>query len=200
MDKPTLVETGRSTATVYHFRPTGEERRFGGWAHCVVNDETGELLITSDWTDACGHGWGAGALGSARPTLTHFLAEERTCFDYFAGKLLRGTDRAQCFSPERTVAAMRKRVIEYRREGRLTKAVAREQWDSVVGLDGYHHHCDFEAHVPEEWNETIAPWWDDVRTEPTREWNALVGWILPALAEACRAELTRRAAVEVAAP
>ena len=158
-----------------------------------MNDVTGELEIQSDWTDACGYRWNVEHLGCA--TLTEFLARDRGGhYGYLVGKLL-SPDRRMRFSPEETVKAMRRRVIEARRAASLDAAAARELWDSLDELESVDNRDDFYRQVIDvtSYREHIGDPWDDGCDAPTREAIALDKVILPALADACHRELARRA-------
>ena len=194
MTTPAILETGRSTATAYHFK----DDRFG-WAICTVNDTTGELAIQSDWTDACGHRWNVNHLGGGA-TLTEFLAEDRGgYYDYLVNKLL-PTGRREQFSAERTVAAMRRRVIDARRAGDLTRDAARGLWDSFDELLGCDDAGEFFRLVPEDYSAAFDDVYEDVREEPTNDARALETFILPALVDACRREVARRLLVAAHGP
>jgi hypothetical protein len=187
-----LVETARSTATVYHFRsPPGPTAWVGGWALCTVNDATGELLIQSDWTDACGYLWGTAHLGC--PTLTDFPAQDHGgLFDYLVGKLL-PPERRERFSPEATVKEMRRRVVAGRRDGGLARDEARELWDALGELDHYEDRGEFFARLDDTaYGNHFSDTFEDAREAPTRDAIALGTIILPALAEACQREVARR--------
>ena len=196
-----LTEANRSTATAYHFRsPPGKTAWCGGWAICTVNDATGELLIQSDWTEACGHRWNVNHLGC--PTLTEFLAQDRGgYYDYLIGKLL-PPDRRERFSAEETVKEMHRRIAQARREGDLTRGAARDLWSDVGDLEGYDDRDDFYRHLEDdtEYGKHFSNTFEDAREVPTREVVALETIILPALVKACRSELARRGAVATNGP
>jgi hypothetical protein len=184
-----LVAT--STATTYRFR---SPEPLYGWACCTVNDSTGELTITSDWGN-WGHRWNTNHLGL--PSLTEFIADRTAC-DYLAGKLVLGDGRR--FSAEKTTAALRRLIVERRRDrydGTLTRDVARELWDELGNLeDDCGDSCDlYFERLPADFIDLVCsePWHYSA-SEPTPEYRQLVGVILPALVEACRAEVARRAA------
>lgn len=186
-----LAETGRSTATTYHFRsPPGATAWFGGWATATVNDATGELSIQSDWTGACAYRWHVDHLGC--PTLTEFLARDRD-FDYLVDKLL-PSDRRKRFCPKATVEEMRRRVVERRWSGGLDRATARELWDGLGELAGYDDAGDFFDHLEDDtgYGDRFSDTFEDAREVPTSEATALERIILPALVEACRREVERR--------
>lgn len=83
-------------ATTYRFTdPSGH-----GWgAYCTVNDQTGELIINSDW-GSWTYMWSPDPKHIGNATLTHFIGE-RGGVDYIAMKLL-GRRGAVCFSAEAT--------------------------------------------------------------------------------------------------
>jgi hypothetical protein len=174
-----LRETGRSTATAYHFRGRG------GWAICTVNDATGELLIVSDWTDGCGFRWHTAHLGC--PTLTEFLAHDRGGhYDYLVGER---------FSADETVKAMRERVLHLRRDGELTRGEARATWEALDDLRGCNDDREFFEGVfrlDSGGRDAFPEPWEFARMVRTRDAWALDTFILPALAAACQRELERR--------
>ncbi len=185
-----LAETARSTATTYHFRsPPCTTSRVGGWALCTVNDTTGELLIQSDWTEACGHRWPVDSLG--RPTLTDFLAGAH--FDYLVDKLL-PPERRKRFCPESTVKHMRCLVVERRKLGGISRGGARELWDALGELISIDDSRDFLTHLngDTDYCEHFDDVYEDLREVPTSDAHALATIILPALVEACRREVERR--------
>lgn len=189
-----LAETGRSTATTYHFRsPPGATAWWGGWALCTVNDATGELSIQSDWTGSCGYRWDVGHLGC--PTLTEFLAQDRGgYYDYLVGKLL-PAERRERFSPEATVKEMRRRVLDARRCLDIDRLLARQIWDALGELTSIDDSRDFVTHLngDTDYCEHFDDVYEDLREEPTSEATALTKIILPALVDACRREVERRA-------
>lgn len=202
MSKLELTAT-LTAATTYSFHTAGGGWR--SWALCTVNDETGELLITSDWGN-WSHRWDTGSLGS--PSLTAFIGD-RDAVDYIACKL-QGRLGGQRFSAERSVAAWRRALCERRlevgrreirdlrwgtewthRDLRLTRALAREIWDALgdtadehggsadLFLEHVYEIRGFTEHVDDTPYESLE-------TEQTPEDRALRDLILPALIDACR--------------
>lgn len=106
-----LILTTTHTATTYSFR--AEPGQFG-WACCTVNDDTGELLITSDW-GSWSHRWSADPRHLGAPTLTAFIGG-RSGVDYLARKLQNEGTNGRRWSAEATAAALRRRLCERRLE------------------------------------------------------------------------------------
>jgi hypothetical protein len=105
--QPTLELAGiTNAATTYSFR--GETR---GWALCTVNDQTGELIITSDW-GSWSYQWSPQPSHLGHATLTHFIGD-RAGPDYIADKLL-GRRGSYVFSAPETTKHLRKRLCEVR--------------------------------------------------------------------------------------
>lgn len=115
---PKLVLTSAKMASVtYSFVTEGDETTFRSWALCTVNDQTGELLITSDW-GSWSHQWYASPEVLGAPTLTAFIST-RGCVDYLARKLQGGSRGGERFSAERTAGALRRMLCKRRlRDGR----------------------------------------------------------------------------------
>lgn len=204
---PKLVASGQSTATTYHFRR--DDRDFG-WALCTVNDQTGELLITSDWGNWA-HRWPADPRSLGHPTLTHFIAArdawgEHAC-DYLANKLTTREQR-QRFDLRKTIAALRKLLCERRLEenrsgrdslllnrvGELNRHAARDLWNEIGDIDATDAtlFCERFMQLDDYQLITAAPW-ENLEYVPTTEYIVLRDGILPALVEACAAEVKRRA-------
>jgi hypothetical protein len=216
---PKLKLVSVSSAVTYRFEPAPEdkENRDFGWALCTVNDTTGELSIQSDWGN-WSHRWSANPNHLGAPTLTHFISN-RSSAHYLANKLSResGPRSGEEFDVDATIARFRRDLAERRlEEGRdgenrrkgyagspfdgkpLTCELAREIWDELGSLaecgrsadlfcerffriDGY-------AWVTEEpWERTIY--------SPTPAYKVLLGSILPALIEACRARVQSQVVV-----
>ena len=96
----TKVTAGSVT---YHLRPRDGDR--GEWALATVNDETGELAISSDWGNWTFR-WNTAHLG--RPSLTHFIADRDPghC-EYLADKLSSREER-EIFDVDETVRHMQR--------------------------------------------------------------------------------------------
>lgn len=187
-----LAETGRSVATVYHFRSgPGRTAWWGGWALCTVNDVTGELAIQSDWTEPCGYRWNVDHIGC--PTLTEFLTHDRSGhYDYLVGKLL-PADRQRRFCPQQTVKEMRGRVSAARFEFRIDRAAARSLWDELGELSRVDDRGEFYRQLEDtDYGQYFKDAWEHMAEVPTREAIALDKVILPALVDACRREVARR--------
>jgi hypothetical protein len=204
MNDPQLQLVRTSTgARTYHFRST---QPLGGWALCTVNDETGELLIVSDWGN-WSHIWNPKHLGS--PSLTRFIAD-REGYDYLANKLL-GSDGSWGLDADATVQKWRRRLAEARlRDGRAVRPpyylpydqrldadLAREIWHSLGSLlDDERNEAIFIEHALQI--EGFAHWvseepWKDTAHCHSHAYRVLVDFLLPALAKAC-AEIARHAA------
>lgn len=105
-----------STAAVtFYFRPDGAH---SGWALATVNNDTGELTIQSDWGN-WSHRWSAAGMperDGRRVTLMEFIADRTEDYcDYLADKLTGPEDR-NVFSPETTVAELRRLLLANRLE------------------------------------------------------------------------------------
>jgi hypothetical protein len=103
----TKVTTGGVT---YHLRPAADDHR-GEWALATVNDETGELVILSDWGNWAFR-WNTLHLG--RPSLTHFIADRDPghC-EYLADKLSTREER-EVFDVDETVLHMKRALLAAR--------------------------------------------------------------------------------------
>jgi hypothetical protein len=118
MTTPKLVLTSAKAASItYSFVTEGDETTFRSWALCTVNDQTGELLITSDW-GSWSHRWHASPEALGAPTLTAFIGT-RGDVDYLARKLQCEGRESTRFSEEKTTHALRRLLCETRlRDGR----------------------------------------------------------------------------------
>lgn len=240
---PKLKLARTHVATTYTFLPDDADKRHAGfgWAHCTVNDATGELAITSDWGN-WSNVWSPNPKHLGTPTLTHFIGERGSCH-YLADKLSVGNGGPRSgeeFDVDETIAKFRRILCErrleearawieyyrdddpedtpdvldtppswatkkrytgafYEREGEpLTRGIAREIWESLGSL----HECGRSADLFCErffridgysWI-TEEPWERTVYS-PTTGYMVLLHGILPALVEACAAEVKRRAGV-----
>lgn len=112
------------SATVYSFRGSGQWR---DWFIATIDDDAAVLSITSDYGE-WSHRW-----PSERETLTHSLAWS---FDrhYVSGKLTTREQR-QVYDPAATEKRIREHILEWRRQGDLTKEDARTAWDGLDDLD-----------------------------------------------------------------
>jgi hypothetical protein len=112
----------------YNVRSDG---RHEGWA-VVVIDSKGFLGVVSDYGNYAFH-W-----SSFGDDFRKFLREIDD--DYLYGKLMQGRD-AKVYDGEATLRGILKRIIELRREGRLTPDRARDEWtlakDSEINHDRF---------------------------------------------------------------
>ena len=193
---PRLVQSGKSTAATYHFRC--EPRGFG-WAMGTINDETGELQIMSDWGN-WSHRWSADPYHLGEPTLTHFIGSKAShrCH-YLADKLAR--EGGHAFDAEATVNKMRGTLVVERRRERLPAGLARDIWDGLGSLVECGRSSDlfierfFCIDGASDW-VTQEPW-EELVFSPTTGYMVLLHGILPALVDACAAEVRRRNAIVV---
>ncbi len=224
MRNPVLELTSRCTADAYVFHPVkgADGRRDFGWAICTVNDTTGELLVCSDWGNAS-HRWPASPENLGHPTLTHFIGE-RAGTDYMARKLLgnardefsaekttarlrerllevRRDDASAYGADEVGDSGGRSRRGGWSRRPILTRALARELWDALGEIAddlgsgrGEQVAALYFERLPGSIHDHLSDLYESSATEPTNEYRALVGWILPALVKACAAEVAKRAA------
>lgn len=111
-------------ATVYRVRSAGG---FGEWADASVRSWPGggQISIQSSF-GTFAHSWNA--IGDR--SFTAFLRALH--FDYFMTKT-RDADYRE-FDLDTTVAAIRKAILEARREKSLDKEQAREAWEEIDGL------------------------------------------------------------------
>lgn len=213
---PKFALTRTSVAKTYHFR-VDDPTPFG-WALCTVNDGTGELLITSDYGN-WSHRWSADPKHLGAPTLTHFIAD-RNAWDYLACKLL-GRSNCHEWDREATVREFRKRLVERRYEcgqrynrtpaclryadyleplrhhgnRMLTKEAAREMWDQLGEMEHAHDQREFIDTFMND--DDLMQWvseqpYEELQEKPSRDYLILAKGILPALIEACAAEVKQR--------
>lgn len=190
--------TSKTTATTYSFCCDGS---FSGWACCTVNDVTGELGIQSDW-GSWSYRWSTASLGC--PSLTHFLGD-RGSVNYMARKL---NGDGQAFSAKASRDALRARICERRLEdGRLerhhpqrqllSKEEARDCWDQLGDIANDCGNNSLDIFVQQLYQidgfgkVTEEPHYH-LATEQTSADRALREIVLPALIEACAAEVARR--------
>lgn len=105
-----VLKSARSMSVTYSFETEGD--RFRSWALCTVNDQTGELLISSDW-GSWSHRWNASPSALGAPTLTAFIGD-RGDVDYLARKLQKEGRGGQVFSTRETARALRWLLCERR--------------------------------------------------------------------------------------
>lgn len=105
-----VLKSARSMSVTYSFETEGNG--FKSWALCTVNDQTGELLISSDW-GSWSHRWNASPSALGAPTLTAFIGD-RGDVDYLARKLQKEGRGGQVFSTRKTARALRQLLCERR--------------------------------------------------------------------------------------
>jgi hypothetical protein len=162
-ETPKLVLTSaKAAATTYSFQTTGDG--FRSWALCTVNDQTGELLITSDW-GSWSHRWHASPEALGAPTLTAFIGG-RGDIDYLARKLQKEGRAGVCFSALKTARELNRLLCARRLEdGREQLENRREPEDWGRQRDRY-----TEAGLPLFSHRTVPTpsWKDPTRTERLR--------------------------------
>src|SRR5882757_1894032 len=122
-----VLKSAKAAATTYSFETEGEG--FRSWAVCTVNDQTGELLITSDW-GSWSYRWHASPEALGAPTLTAFIGN-RGEVDYLARKLQKEGRDETCFSAQKTAHALNRLLCARRLEdGReqLENRLEPEDW------------------------------------------------------------------------
>lgn len=207
--KPGPLKLGEVTtfATTYRFTdPSGH-----GWgAYCTVNDQTGELIINSDW-GSWSYMWSPDPRHIGNATLTHFIGE-RGGVDYIAMKLL-GRRGAVCFSADATLKHLQTEIAKRRLEhgqsrwvrsygaeeaarltGRqfLTKRTARELWDGLASIandvgdfDGSETLFIERAMQLDDIGLVAEELWEETQHVESNDWKILHDVILPALVAAC---------------
>lgn len=165
MKIPKLVLTSANTwSTTYSFVTEGEG--YKSWALCTVNDQTGELLITSDY-GSWSHRWHASPEAFGAPTLTAFIGT-RGDVDYLARKLQpRSQDRTR-FSAEGTARELHRLLCARRLEDGREQLECRLEPDDYDGgrLPNHLMGRYTEAGLPLiSYREVDAPTWQD----PTRK-------------------------------
>lgn len=138
-----IADVGTVIATTYRLRPVGDTRS-GDWCHATIDDEYWTLSITSD------HGnWSYRWNTETGRTLTAAIASDFGT-DYMACKLC--PDRSK-YDPDETEKGCKRRIIEARRDGDLTREEAREAWRGLedVGWDDERQTYDDLGNVPPAW-------------------------------------------------
>lgn len=195
---PALHLVATSRAITYRFEVA---EPLGGWACCSVNDDTGELNITSDWGN-WSHRWNTAHLGC--PSLTHFIGQ-RGDTGYLADKLM-SYDARKVFDGDATLEALRERIREVRREERwnrhnprLFADSANRLWDEdfpalCTDCDGHDAGRGADKFVEGYFKIECAtaiseePWFF-ICTEDAHAFLVLRDAILPALVAACAAQI-----------
>lgn len=154
-----------------------------GWAVVTIDDDTGTLLINSDWCN-CSHRWGRGPhLGVESQKLSDFIRQH---FDanYLARKLFYGK-KVEAYDERETERAVRTEIIRMRRDERLDRERARELWNSLKFVEWASADM-FVMSLPDDVSREVCggePWyWVGTRT--TSEFIAIQDIVLPALRDA----------------
>lgn len=165
MKAPKLVLTSAEAASItYTFVTEGEG--YKSWALCTVNDQTGELLITSDY-GSWSHRWHASPEALGAPTLTAFIGT-RGGVDYLARKLQPGSRDGTRFSADGTARELRKLLCARRLKDGREQLERRLEPDDYDGgrLPNHLMGRYTEAGLPlTSYREVDAPTWQD----PTRK-------------------------------
>jgi hypothetical protein len=151
---PELVSLGdpvKGTSRTWNF-----SFKHCGWAIFTLNDGTGEFSITSDWGNYS-HRWNVNHLGGGA-TLTQFIANAGP--EYIATKFSyeKGEGFREQFDPDETFKALKKLIIDERRNYAIDKEETRELWDQLVEWGENHL---LGATDP---NQAIADlsWWEEL--------------------------------------
>lgn len=154
----TLTLRSDSQGTAEYFRFTFEPL---GWAIFTINEKTGEFTITSDWGHYA-HRWNPDHTGS--PSMKHFIVTAGS--HYIVNKLCYNVHRQdkEQFQHDRSKDALRSQLIEWRRDGQLSKAKARHLW---AELDDVFYQADCwdeeESYIVQNWPRALyehieCPW------------------------------------------
>ncbi len=152
-----------------------------GWAIITLHDATGFFGIVSD------HGswsyiWHPSNIG--QPSLHHFLAQAD--WHYVAKKCR--PDNLEKPDPDETCRFHQREICERRREGRLSKEVARERWDEVKDWTNN----GMEYSVLPDWIDA----YDAVSVSLTGESRAFRDIVWPVAQRAIREAIARREALQ----
>lgn len=167
-----------SQPVTYRFRAKGHF----GWACATVNEETGELLVTSDWGE-WGHRWNPAHLGE--PSLHRFLG--RAPYDYIANKLL-PYERDRVFSSHQTRRCIQRYIIESHDRGDISRTKALNWLFLMADIDfdtqelylSTSEDIGTKGFLP----ETYAG--DFIQTEESMEYWCLTRIVLPPICAVCR--------------
>ncbi|WP_163998649.1 hypothetical protein [Pyxidicoccus caerfyrddinensis] len=112
-----------SAPTVWQHRVRGEK---GQWLADVV--------LRSDGFFAAVSGWGSYAFRWTHPGMPFraFVAQLEGQDSYVCSKL----DRRDWFDGEATLKSIRQHILEYRRDGNMSKAEAAKEWDILTDIVG----------------------------------------------------------------
>jgi hypothetical protein len=162
------------TVEYYHFKFNR------GWAIFIVNNETGEFSVQSDWGNYA-YRWSTDPQCLGEPTLAQFIA--RTSPGYIVDKFASNEPRdfREQMDAEGTEQNIRKKILEARREHRLDQEEAADLWSMVrdVDFDG----ADSFMYTLGSGNELAdflgeEPWYD-IQTKPSHAYCFLREILLP---------------------
>ncbi|QRK06029.1 hypothetical protein JQX13_38780 [Archangium violaceum] len=160
-----------------------------GWA-VILMDSTGVFSAVSDWGNF-GHWWSHHGHKDFRE---FFLGKDFARWpSYCAGKFR----PEQVYDEEKTFQGIRRRILEWRRDGSLSKEEARREWDHFVEVACGQHFMEWKD-VNSISKEDFHEWYDGTGMPDASECAyygddpQAVGFvqnILPLLAQAIEAEL-----------
>lgn len=160
-----VLKSAKAAAITYSFETEGEGLK--SWALCTVNDQTGELLITSDW-GSWSHRWHASPEALGAPTLTAFIGD-RGDVDYLARKLQNEGRSGVRFSAQKTAHVLNRLLCAQRlKDGREQLKNCLEPEDFDCGRLPNHYMSSYtEAGLPLfSYRTVLVPTWQDsTRTE-----------------------------------
>lgn len=160
-----------------------------GWA-VILMDSTGIFSAVSGWGNF-GHWWSHHGHDDFRK---FFLGKDFAQYpSYCAGKFRPAT----VYEEEKTFQGIRRRILEWRREGSLSKEEARKEWDHFVEVTCGQYFMKWKD-VTSISEEDFRTWYDGTSLSDAAECAyygddpqavGFVQTILPLLAEAIQAEL-----------
>jgi len=174
LPKLELGDVSIGTVEYYHFKFTR------GWAIFVVNNETGEFSVQSDWGNF-GYRWNTDPKCLGAPDLAHFIAG--ASYGYIADKLAANEPREfrEEFDQEGTEQEVRHSIVEARKDTQIDHEEAADLWSLVQDVnfesaDGFLNslaHCD-------ELNEFLGeePWYN-IQTKPSHGYCFLREILIP---------------------
>lgn len=192
MKTPRLKLVGIASAVTYKFRGFRGLEPLSGWADCTVNDETGALMITSDWGD-WSYTWGHLNFGASK-NLTEFIT---ICgVDYLADKLSGGTRASKEFDGAATTKQLKAELRVMRKSCDISKDVYESclsQLSHMASPCSEERYADQVSQLVGDKDVAIfdEPWYF-YQYKDKNEYVVLLRSILPALKLACRKSRTQR--------